>query len=219
MLTYHCKRTSVAPPLDGSMPAAVWDPAESVALVLTESGADPVQATRVRLLYDVDFLYAGFEAVDTDVWGTFTQRKDPVCSQEAVEVFLDPAASGHFYVEIEVSPLNTIYDLYNLNDPRCSPAVRHLEDWTCVGLRTAVQVDGELNSRRGTDTSWTCVMAIPHNEMVGAPHIPPEPGDIWHMNLYRIDRPRTGEDEYTAWVPTGAIDYHRPDKFGKLLFA
>jgi hypothetical protein len=37
------------------------------------------------------------------------------------------------------------------------------------------------------------------------------------MNLYRIDRvPRL--DEHSAWSPTGVLNYHRPEKFGELLF-
>ncbi len=39
------------------------------------------------------------------------------------------------------------------------------------------------------------------------------------MNLYRIDRPLDGSDEYTAWQPTGKINYHMPEKFGTLVFA
>jgi hypothetical protein len=37
------------------------------------------------------------------------------------------------------------------------------------------------------------------------------------MNLYRIDRaPRL--NEHSAWSKVGVINFHRPDKFGELLF-
>ena len=65
---------------------------------------------------------------------------------------------------------------------------------------------------------WTVEIAIPFNEFTTAPNIPPKAGDKWLMNLYRIDRPEDGNDEYSAWQPTGAEQYHLPDKFGELVF-
>jgi hypothetical protein len=81
-----------------------------------------------------------------------------------------------------------------------------------------VQVDGKVNSRTGTDRSWTVEIAIPFAECPTAPHIPPRHGDRWRANFYRIDRAKDG-DEFTAWSPTGAIQYHTPARFGYLLFS
>ncbi|MFH0963115.1 MAG: carbohydrate-binding family 9-like protein [Planctomycetota bacterium] len=220
MPTYRCRKTPVPPPIDGRISPKAWDLAEAVPLMLADTGKTPVQPTEVRLLYDDAYLYVAFHCVDDEIWGTFTKRKEHVCSEEAVEVFIDPAASGRYYCEIEVSPRNTIYDLWNLNDPRCSPAVRHLEDWTCQKLRTAVHVEGELNSRTGNDKYWNCELSIPFAEMHGAANIPPKPGDRWRVNLYRIDRRSRsrGSDEYSAWAKVDKIDFHQPGKFGELLF-
>jgi hypothetical protein len=54
--------------------------------------------------------------------------------------------------------------------------------------------------------------------LIGAPHIPPREGDAWRMNLYRIDSPEPGRQKFCAWNPTQKIDFHRPWRFGLLMF-
>ena len=233
MSEYRCRRTPTPPAIDARLSCPGWERAHPVSLNLADTGGSPRQATEVRLLYDDTHLYAAFHCVDDDAWGTMLNRKDPVCSEEAVELFLEPGPGSdraYFYIEIEVSPLNTVYDLWNLNDTRCRPPVRHLEDWTCAGLRTAVHVEGEVNAHTGKNVFWNCEMAVPFAELYGATHIPPKPGDRWRMNLYRIDRnwstrdepPEIGGgrpgDEFTSWQRVDRIDFHQPEKFGELLF-
>ena len=220
MAAYGCRKTPKAPAMDGKISPEVWDLADPVSLVLADTGKAPVQPTEVRLLYDDAYLYVAFHCVDDEVWGTMLNRDDPVCAEEAVEIFFEPApgGSGYHYYEIEVSPLGTVYDLCILNDTRCKPARRFLEQMDFEGLRTGIHIEGEVNSRTGNDTYWNCEIAIPFIEVNSALSIPPTPGDRWRMNLYRIDRRRTG-DEFTSWQPIGIIDFHHPEKFGDLVFA
>ena len=110
-----------------------------------------------------------------------------------------------------------VRDICVLNDTRCDPPRRYLGQWDCLGLRTAVHVEGEVNARKGTDKYWNCEMAIPFREMHAAANIPPQPGDCWRVNLYRIDRGARG-DEDSAWSPVGD-DFHAPERFGDLVFA
>jgi hypothetical protein len=202
--------------VDGAIEAKVWRLAQPVSLVLTESGKPPLQPTVARMLYDDDFLYAAFHCADSDIWGALPNHNDPIYREEVVEIFLDPARRRRCYVEIEVSPLNVTFEAYVLNDPRC-PALQALTQWTCRGLRTAVHVEREMTPRGRLGKFWNCEMAIPFNQIPDAPHVPPKPGDRWRANLYRIDRaPR--RVELSAWSPTGAPNYHRPEKFGELLF-
>jgi hypothetical protein len=154
--------------------------------------------------------------VDSDAWGSFTNHDDPIYREEVVEVFLDPAGRRRTYIELEVSPLNVVFDAYILNDPRCPP-VQGLREWRCRGLRTAVHVERETTPKARVCKFWNCEMAIPFRQMHDAPNLPPQPGDRWRMNLYRVDRaPRV--DEFSAWSPTEDVSFHRPDKFGELLF-
>jgi hypothetical protein len=216
MPTYRCRKTRKAPAVDGAIDPKVWRLAQPLQLVLADSGAPPLQPTEARMLYDDDFLYVAFHCVDSDAWGSYTNRNDPIFREEVVEVFLDPTRRGRSYIELEVSPLNVLFEAFILNDPRCPP-IRVLTDWTCRGLRTAVRIEREMTPRGRVSKFWNCELAIPFNQAPDAPHVPPKPGDRWRMNLYRIDRaPRL--NEHSAWSKVGVINFHRPDKFGELLF-
>jgi hypothetical protein len=61
-------------------------------------------------------------------------------------------------------------------------------------------------------------MAIPMTDFLMAANLPPKSGDVWHANFYRIDRASEG-DEWSAWSPVGAINYHSPEKFGRIVFS
>jgi len=213
MPLYRCRKTRKRPAVDGMIQPAVWKQAEPVSLLLADTGKPPKQPTEVRLLYDDDYLYVAFHCLDKDAWGSFTHHDDPVYAEEAVEIFIDPTRRQRSYIEIEVSPLNVVLDLYILNDPRCPP-MRPLQHWNCAGLRTATHVERDRNHRA---TFWNCEMAIPFNQMHDAPNLPPKPGDRWRVNLYRIDRP-PDRPEFSAWSPTIKPDFHRPQRFGELLF-
>ena len=216
MHTYCCRHVDRALELTGTITDPAWELADPVQLVLTADGSTARQPTTVRLLWSDEHLYVAFHCVDTDVWGTFRNRDDNICSEEVVEVFIDPRARGRSYIEIEVSPHNVIYDLYILNDPRFG-RIRALKQWDCLGLMTQVHVEGPIDTREDDNAYWACEMAIPHIEIHDAPNIPPQPGDQWRVNLYRIDRHKTG-DEFQAWSPTGIVNYHIPDRFGVLEF-
>ena len=127
-----------------------------------------------------------------------------------------------------MSPLNTLFDAFVVNGKSHGQEMYVLRDWDSETLQHAVYVDGTAKTTapadRGaaispSDISWSCEIAVPFKDLLTAPNIPPKAGDVWRMNLYRIDRGKTeAEDEYTAWSPTRKIDYHRPQHFGSLQF-
>lgn len=212
---YTCYRAARPIVIDGRLDDVSWEAAPAVPLVWADSGAQPRQPTMVRLLWDDQYLYIAFQCQDDDIWGITTERDKDIYNQEVVEVFIDDDCDDYSYIEIEVSPLNAVLDLFVLN--RGGP-IRGLWDWDSPGLLTAVQVDGDPTRRGTADRSWTVEMAIPMSDFMTAPHLPPWPGDVWHANLYRIDRAQSG-DEYTAWSPPGRINYHTPERFGRLVFS
>lgn len=211
---YICRRATGPIVIDGCLDEPAWASAAPVSLVLADTGAAPRQPTQARLLWDDDYLYVAFSCKDNDIWGTTTERDQDIHNQEVVEVFIDAACCGSAYVEIEVSPLNAVLDLFMLwRDDR----QRGLWDWDSAGLQTAVVVDGDPWHRGTCDRDWTVEMAIPMSDFEMAPNLPPRPGDTWRVNLYRIDRGVDG-DEYTAWSPPRRINYHTPSRFGVLQF-
>ena len=215
---YICRKTEPFE-VDADMSKPQWKKAEAVPLLETVTGDEPRYQTEARLLYDERCLYASFHCLDEYIWAEMTERGSLVYEEEAVELFIDPGKTGFAYYEIELSPRNVVFDLFVLNAGRSEekPFVG-LAEWDCRGLRTAVRIEGRLNSLDGKDEFWDAEIAIPFETMIGAPHIPPRPGDEWRLNLYRIERPRKTELEETAWSPTGKTDFHVPGRFGLLRF-
>ena len=222
--TYVCLFTAEPPRIDGKLDDPVWQRAQPVQLRLTDTGGAPRQPTPVRALWDKDNLYIAFDCTDDDIWADRTEHDSHIFKQEVVEVFINENSDGRSYVELEVSPNNTVLDMYILN-PGGGRKSKGLFDYEIDGLKTAVVVDGTLSDAPAkgpkNDRRWTVEMAIPFNELILAPNHPPRTGDRMRWNLYRIDRPGEGfgPDEYSAWSPTGKINYHVPERFGWLVFA
>ena len=89
---YEVRRTSAAPAIDGRLDDAAWAKASAPLTLqfLWESQTGAKQKTSVRLLWDMNALYVGFDAEDADITAQFTQRDDPTYRDDAVEIFINP---------------------------------------------------------------------------------------------------------------------------------
>ena len=177
-------------------------------LQLADGSARARQQTAVRLYYDTSALYVRFDCADRDIWGTLTQRDDPIYNEEVVELFL---AAGEDtpteYAEIEVSPNGVLFDAWvqNPTGDRAEMVVETAWDWP--GIRWHAQrVDAEKR--------WWAVLALPWVGIVPDGPLP----TILRANFYRIERPRNAEPEFSCWSPTltEPADFHRPERFGML---
>ena len=219
MPSYACRRTDRPLEINGDLSKPEWEGVEAGSLVIVDTGDRPDQPTTVKMLYDDERLYFAFHVVDRDIWSTFRRRDEMLSEQEVVEMFIDPFGLGKVYYEFNISPHNVIFDAVILNrmiPPDGPRDITGLTQWDCAGLKTAVRVEGELDTRRPVSKHWDVEAAVPMKELV-PPTCPPGPGDAWRLNLYRIDR-GAEKDEYQAWSPTGRVDYHLPWHFGTLRF-
>lgn len=219
---YHIQRASGPIDIDGRLQEPAWAQAETIRLVDNLTGRAPRQSTAVKLLYDDEYLYVGFDCEDTDAWSTYTEHDDPLYNEEVVEIFLDPSGLLRAYFELQVSPRNVSFDSLILNDggrrgEGRGPNFQGLTQWTCRGMRHAVVVRGDPTRRGTSDEGWTVELAVPFSQLVTAANIPPRPGDTWRANIYRIDHARDCS-EFTAWSPTGMHDFHVTEAFGRLVF-
>ena len=215
---YVCRRATDKIVVDGRLDEPTWDRAETFSLRMTNTGAEPRLRTDVRALWDDTYFYVAFHCSDNDIWANMTEHDAPLWEEEVVEVFLDPAMLGTAYFELVVNPLNVLTDVFVVNLGNRERVFQPLRGWECEGIQHAVDVDGNPSDPDSKDTSWTVEMAIPFEQLVTAPNIPPKVGDTWRGNFYRIEQNAEG-DEYTAWSPTGAINYHVSDAFGTIVFA
>lgn len=172
-------------------------------------GSGPArQQTRARLAWDGEALHVRFDCEDRDAWGTFQRRDDPVWQEEAVEVFLAPGEEDPVrYFEFEVSPLGVLFDAAIHNPTSLRADMTGDPSWDCPGVR--------WTAGKGKDRQdWWAEILIPWAGI--SPDA--DPPRIWRANLFRIERPRDGETEFSGWSPTltTPADFHKPARFGVL---
>jgi len=209
---YLVTRAAKAPTIDGVLDEAAWKGARAVVLRGSFDGRPVQLRTEARLVYDDANLYVAFDVEDPDLWGTLRNRDDPIYEQEVVEVFLDANADGRTYNELQVSPHNVIFDAY-------FPARRQGMDrsWDS-GMKTALKVRGTLDDPSDKDQGWTVEMQIPFARLAEVPHVPPQKGDRWRFNLYRLEHPGRRAVEGQAFSPLFVGDFHALPRFAWLTF-
>jgi hypothetical protein len=205
---YRVHAVSVSP--DDLLALTGWDDA------MTVTWGPAGFATTFRAVWRPDGLGARWDAQDRSPWATRTTRDDCLWETEVVEVFLDPTRSGEDYAELEISPTNVVCDLHI---ERLAPArVVHL-GWDFPSLRTTVH-------RQGDD--WVATAWLPFADFATlssrvAECMPPQGGDVWHFNAFRIKRPggplHPEQDAiYAAWSVPDGPSFHAPDVFRPMVF-
>jgi len=215
-----CRRIPRNLILSGKMDDPLWQQAEPQVLMDAVSGTKENFTTEVRVLYSGEYLYVGFYCEDDHVWGTLRDRDDPVYREECVEVFVCPSGKTHQYYEINISPKNVLFDACILNgrtadNPRNK--FQGFHDFNLQDIQTRAHVEGILDVP-GEAGSWKAEYAIPLEGLWGAPHIPPEHGDVWRVNFYRIDSPDRVRVDYYSWSTVHEANFHQPWKFGRIRF-
>jgi len=209
---YEVWKTSIPIRVDGLPDESSWASAEEVgAFVNSSDGSASDLKTEAKILYDESYIYFAFRVVDQNIWATYTTRDQHLWTEEVVEVFIQASSSEPSYIELEVNPLGTMLDIYLLDIRKPIP----YQSWNSKDLRWAVDVKGTVDGRSG-DSEWTCEIALPLEDVVTAPNIPPKPGDEWRVNLYRVEN--KPEQVGLAWSPTLKRDFHVPDRFGRIIF-
>ena len=208
--------------IDGKLNENAWKNASEAILTETNTGKEVPQKSTVKLLWDNTYLYFAFYCEDTDAWATLTNFDDPIWGEEVVEIFIDPEDKEHTYYEIEVSPINNVVDLFILNKGQAHKGrYTGWKDWNMKGFRSGVFVEGDGKKEGTNDRYWTVEMAVPFDEIWTADNRPPQDGDMWRINCYRIERgdsKNRKDDWYAAFNPTKRPSFHTPWQFGKFYF-
>lgn len=206
MATFTTESVSV----DGKLDEAGWERATPITrFMIPETFAEPVSKTNARLLWDRDYLYVGFQASDRDIWGYLRKHDDGTCSEDVLEVFVQPDPEEGSYYNFEVNALGTCLDGWIPKGKQGLIGRGVL--WNCPGVRTAVQVKGELNNWHDEDQYWQLEIAIPFASLPTLEGRRPEPGDVWKFHLARYDYsvylPGEGR-ELTSCAPLSEENFH-----------
>jgi hypothetical protein len=228
---YDCHRANSSIKLDGHLDDAAWSKAAWTDAFVDIVGADhapPRFRTRMKMLWDDDYLYIGAELEEPDVWATLTAHDSVIFRDNDFEVFLNPTGDGLKYFEFEINALNTGWDLF-LDKPY-NKGGKADNSWEMPGYKSAVAIDGTLNDPRDRDKGWTVELALPWSAFVersgkGRPNA----GDAWRMNFSRVEwRVRVVDGKYEkvpglkednwVWSPQGVVNMHVPEKWGVVRF-
>ncbi len=227
---YECRRARAPFRIDGRLDKAEWKDApwsDWFVDIQGESLPQPRFKTRMKLLWDDQYLYVGAELEEPDVWATLLEHDSVIYHDNDFEVFLNPTNDGKKYFEFEINALNTGWDLflpkpYNQNGQADN-------GWEIPGLKTAVRIDGTLNHPGDKDRGWTVEMAFPWTAFTarsgkGRPAV----GDSWRINFSRVEwrvkvldgkyQKLPGPEDNWVWSPQGVINMHVPEKWGIVHF-
>lgn len=242
--------------IDGRLDEPSWLRApKSNAFVDIVTGEPAWFDTRTAILWDDDHLYFGFWAEETDVWGTLTERDSKIYEENDLEIFI-AGQDAYYEFEINaLNTLYEVFWIWKdamrpgapwCTRPEFNPKTKktlvldgvggHVHprgerwgflDWDFPGLRSAVHIDGALNSRTHTDRGWTAEIALPWRglELIadGRP-LPPKHGDVWRIDCSRFEKiGRRGEtlDPCVGWTWNrhGHYDSHIPEVFPFVTFS
>jgi len=191
----------------------------------------PWKRTRVKILYDDEYLYFGAELEEENVWASMTRRDSVVYYENDFEIFVDPEASGARYFEFEINCLNTAFDMFHENNNYRGALADPTYD--IAGVRHAVHVRGTLNYHFDRDEGWSVEVRWPLAELRKANpsvSLPIRPGDTWRMNFSRVQYLHvyhapfpyllafTNPEDW-VWQSTHSGDLHVPEMWGKAVFA
>ena len=215
---YEVRRATSPVTIDGALDEAAWA-AAAPPLTLqflwdTQTGAK--QKTSVRVVWDAQAFYAGFEADDADITARFENRDDPTYQDDAVEMFINPDPRQEVvYYGFEMNAKGVLYDYLNYN----SRTLFKRFDATGVRIATSIRGGGTMNVRTDTDTGWNLEVAVPWANFEELSRRPPTAGVVWKANFNRWDGVQPNR-RMSIWSdPQNTTSWpHVPSRFGELAF-
>ena len=191
----------------------------------------PRFATRMKMLWDDEFLYIAADMLEPDIWGTLTTRDAVIFQDNDFEVFIDPDGDTHDYFELEVNALKTAWDLLLPQPYRDGGSA--IDGWDIAGMQVGVDIRGTLNKSGDKDDGWSLELALPWKilEETSAQKRTPRDGEQWRINFSRVEwqidivdgryvkrtnaeTKRPLPEDNWVWSPQGAVNMHMPERWG-----
>ena len=230
--SYDCYRTATPISIDGKLNDPAWKSAPWTPYFIDIQGSaqpKPRFRTRMKMLWDDNYIYIGAELEEPNIRATLTQHDSLIFHDNDFEFFLKPLPSATGYFEFEINALNTTWDLY-LDKPYREGG-KSDSSWEIPGVKTAVNLRGTLNQGSDKDHGWSVEIAIPWSAFNSRlPVTRPEIGSQWRANFSRVEwKPGILNDWHSAlpgqhrednwvWTSQGEINMHAPDKWGYINF-
>ncbi|NIG52579.1 carbohydrate-binding family 9-like protein [Chitinophaga sp. Cy-1792] len=228
---YVCYKTAGNIKIDGDLNESSWQNVPWTKDFVDIEGTTkptPRYRTRIKMLWDKNYLYIGAWLQEPHIWATLTQRDAVIYHDNDFEVFIDPNGDTHQYFELEINAFNTLMDLF-MSKPYRNGGSFDMK-WDTKGVKTAVKINGTINHPADQDSSWTVEMAIPFSalQLTDKSAVPAD-NDIWRINFSRVEwdtdivdgkyvKLKKPENNW-VWSAQEMIDMHAPERWGYLQFA
>lgn len=196
-------RTSQPPVIDGKLDDHCWQKSAKISRFMNVTRGIPLEKnwTTAYILYDDEALYFGFLCNHPDIKQMLvhsrniglTERDQEVCSDDSVEIFLDPGHTAFGYFHFMINSKGILYDAVGTQGGNVYNATWNAE----FPFKAKIY-----------DDHWILETAIPYAVL----NLPLEISSTWGINMARN----------MPWVaPPGAAFYtgksfHAPEKFGLL---
>ena len=236
--------------VDGRLDEPVWARVPPVGdFLLNDGSGQPQLPTELRICWDDSNLYLAFIAVDTDIWGAYRQRDDPVWEEEVVEAFISSggdvtrpsSAEGGRAATDAADPLG--------RRPSLRLALRATANYfefnfsphnVVFDARIEIPENGD-RAQMKSDIAWNCEGLRSVVRVVGTLDRHDDLDERWTVEaaipFCQIGRDgrtprkgerwranfyridRAGDGEFSAWSPTLVPNFHVPARFGHLVFS
>ncbi len=236
---YMAFRCQEKPVIDGKLDEDAWQNAKwSESFVDIQGGTFPKPEfdTRMKMMWDNDFLYIGVKLEEPHLWATYDEPESVIFHENDIEVFLDMDGDTHHYYEWEINALGTLWDLM-LTKPY-KKGGKPINGWNINGFKYEVFLSGSLNDPTDTDEYWSVEMAIPWKALSqsGPNYRAPKDGEQLRINFSRVQwqlevedgaykkviNPETGKpfpEDNWVWSPMGVVNMHIPERWGFVEFS
>lgn len=232
--SYVARKTQDPIHFDGKADEADWLSAEwTNTFIEITGGTKPYFDTRVKILWDDNFIYFYAELEEKHVWADIENRDEVIFYNNDFEIFMKPYEEASHYCEVEVNALGTVWDLLLLNAYREGGPI--VNDWNMDGIEIGIHVDGTLNNPNDEDSLWSVEIGLPWSSLdellYSKKHkIVPDP---WRLNFSRVQwehkivdgkysrvktRGKMPNEQNWVWTKQSAVDMHRPEHWGYLYF-
>ena len=223
--------------IDGLANEASWQLALfSDSFIDIEGVEIPKYDTKMKLLWDENYLYVFAQMEEPHIWGDLTLRDTIIFYNNDFEVFISPSGTTRNYGEIEINASGTVWDL--LLDRPYRDKGKAINHWNLDSLKSAIHIEGSINNHSDIDSFWTVETAIPMKALMELKNkkqpLLLEEGEQWRINFSRVewDYDIVGEvyqrkkeknnklqREYNwVWSNQNVINMHEPEKWGIIQF-
>ncbi len=230
---YVCYKTSEPIIIDGKADEEAWKNAPWTDFFIDIEGhlkPVPYHETRVKMLWDDEYMYFFADMEEPHLWATLTERDAVVYFDNDFEIFIDPTGDTHNYYEVEINTFGTLWDLL-LTKPYRDHG-HAVDAWDIRDIKYALDIRGTVNDPSDIDEGWSIEVAIPWSVLEECAFHPgtPEDGEIWRVNFSRVQwetdiidgkyvkKPDTPEYNW-VWSPQGLIAMHYPEMWGNVRFS